>query len=157
MLIFSFYPFIFPNNIFKPIYGVYGYSFLCFIIIGKRIQFEEWALQVTFAYYISIIYIHAVFLGGFKYYKYFRYSKLIYIINLLLIFIFWIGGIYINIRFIGESIRWPYLFFTPIFVIIPIILKIIVIFRTYIDQDKVEREALIDENVQNLNIILQEK
>ena len=155
MLIFTLYPFIFPNNIFKPIYGVHGYSFLCFIIIGKRIQFEEWALQITYGYYVSIISFHAIFLGGFKYYKNFRYSKLIYIINLLLVFLDWIGGIYLNIRFIGESISWPYLFFTPIFVIIPVALKFIILFRTYIDQDKVQ--TLIDERAQNLNIILQEK
>ena len=37
MLLFTLYPLIFPNNIFKPIYGVYGYSYLVFIIIGKRI------------------------------------------------------------------------------------------------------------------------
>ena len=154
MLIFTLYPFIFPNNIFQPIYGVYGYSFLCFIIIGKRIQFEEWALQITFGYYISVIFIHAVFLGGFKYYKYFRHSKLIYIINLLFVFIFWIGGIYLNIRFIGESISWPYLFFTPIFVIIPIVLKIIIFFGTYIDQEQVQ--TLVYEKGQNLNIILKE-
>lgn len=133
MLFFILYPLVFPNNIFKQIYGVNGYSFFVFIVIGNRIQYDEWALQVTFSYYFSIIFIHTIFLSGYKYYSYFKCNRIIYIINSLLVFIFWIGGIYINIRFIGESIWWPYLFFTPIFVIIPIFLKYIIFFRTYID------------------------
>ena len=149
MLIFTIYPLIFPNNIFKPIYGVHGYSFFCFIVIGNRIQFEEWALQMTFGYYLSIIYIHAVYLGGMKYYKNNKHSQLIYITNLSLIFLFWIGGIFLNIRFIGESIWWPYLFLTPIFVIIPVILKVIILYKTYIETDK-ELETKEDEDSQNL-------
>ena len=144
MLFFTLYPLIFPNNIFKPIYGVYGYSYLVFIIIGKRIQYDEWALQITFAYYISIIFIHATFLGGYKYYHFYKYNRLILVINLFLVFLFWIGGIYINIRFVGESIWWPYLFLTPIFVIIPIILKYIILFKTYIDKTKIYQN-LVDE------------
>jgi len=136
MIFFTLYPLVFPNNIFKQINGVNGYSFLVFIVIGNRIQYDEWALQVTFAYYFSIIYIHTIFLSGYKYYSYFKCNRIIYIINSLLVFVFWVGGIYINIRFIGESIWWPYLFFTPIFVIIPIFLKYIIFFRTYIDTNK---------------------
>ena len=153
VIIFTIYPLIFPNNVFKPIYGVYGYSFLCFIVIGKRIQYDEWALQITFAYYLSIIFIHVVFLGGFKYYYFFKYNKLIYSINLFLLFAFWVGGIYINIRFVGESIWWPYLFFTPIFVIIPLILKYIILFKTYIDKDKLYQK-LAEEKSPNLKIIV---
>ena len=56
MVFFTLYPLIFPNNIFKPINGVYGYSFFVFIVIGKRIQYDEWALQITFGYYLTIIF-----------------------------------------------------------------------------------------------------
>lgn len=133
MFIASLYPLVFPNHIFKPIYGVYGYSFLCFIVlIGKRIQFEEWALQMTFCYYLVVILINAIYLGGVKYHKKYKKGKLIFYINLFLTFSFWGGGIYINIRFVGESIWWPYLFLTPIYVIIPIILKFIIHFKTVI-------------------------
>jgi hypothetical protein len=134
MFIAAFYPMVFPNHLFKPIYGIYGYSFLCFIVIGTRIQFEEWALQMTYSYYLVIILINAVYLGGVKYYKKFNNGNIVFLINLFLTFVFWSGGIYINIRFVGESIWWPYLFLTPIYVIIPIILKIIIHFYTYIDQ-----------------------
>ena len=144
MLLFTLYPLIFPTNIFKPIYGIYGYSFLVFIVIGKRIQYDEWALQITFSYYISIIFIHAVFLGGYKYYNFYKYNRLILAFNLLLVLLFWIGGIYINIRFVGESIWWPYLFLTPTFVIIPIILKYIILFNTYINKEKIYQN-LVDE------------
>ena len=139
MLFFTLYPLIFPNNIFKPINGVYGYSFFVFIVIGKRIQYDEWALQITFGYYLTIIFFHVIFLSGYKYYNNYEYNRLLFSINLLSIFIFWIGGIYLNIRFIGESIWWPYLFFTPVFVVIPIILKYIVFFKTYIDNTNINK------------------
>ena len=142
VIIFTIYPLIFPTNIFKPIYGVYGYAFLCFIVIGKRIQYDEWALQITFAYYLSIIFIHVIFLGGFKYYYFFKYNKLIYIINLFFVFAFWVGGIFINIRFVGESIDSLYLFLTPVFAIIPIILLYIILFKTYIDKDKLYKKLI---------------
>ena len=135
IIVFTIYPLIFPNNIFKPFYGVYGYSFLCFIVIGKRIQFDEWALQITFAYYLSVVFIHVIYLGGLKYYSHNKHRKMIYAINLSLVFLFWCGGLYLNIGFIGETISWPYLFLTPIFVIIPMILKYIIFFDTYIDEE----------------------
>jgi len=59
----------------------------------------------------------------------------------MLKFIFYIGAIYLNIRFVGESIWWPYLFLTPIYVIIPLILKYIIHFKTYIiPNDKIIKE-----------------
>ena len=149
MLIFTLYPLIFPINIFKPVYGVHGYAFFCFIIIGNRIQFEESALQFTFGYYLSIIFIHVVYLSGMKYYKSYKYGRLINIINLTLMFLFWIGAIFLNIRFIGECIWWPFLFLTPIYAIIPVILKIIIFCKTYIDTDK-EETIPEDEDYQNL-------
>ena len=135
IIVFTIYPLIFPNNIFKPFYGVYGYSFLCFVVIGKRIQFDEWALQITFAYYLSVVLIHVIYLGGLKYYSHNKHRKMIYAINLSLVFLFWGGGLYLNIGFIGETISWPYLFLTPTFVIIPMILKYIIFFNTYIDKE----------------------
>ena len=133
MFIAFLYPLILPNHIFKPYYGINGYSFLFFIVIlGKRIQFEEWALQMTFCYYLVVILINGIYLGGVKYHKNFQKGKIVFLINLFLTFSFWGGGIYINIRFVGESIWWPYLFLTPIYVIIPIILKIIIHFKTSI-------------------------
>lgn len=150
MFIAALYPVVFPNHLFKPIYGVNGYSFLCFIVIGTRIQFEEWALQMTYCYYLVVILINAIYLGGAKYYKKFKNGNLVFFINSFLTFAFWSGGIYINIRFVGESIWWPYLFLTPIYVIIPIILKIIIHFYTYVDQrGKILPSKLVEEKEDN--------
>ena len=157
MLIFTLYPLILPNHIFKPVYGVHGYSFFCFIVIGNRIQFEESALQFTFGYYLSIIYIHVVYLAGMKYYNSYRYSRLIYIINVSLIFLFWTGAIFLNIRFIGESIWWPYLFLTPIYAVIPIILKIIIFCKTYIDIDTDKGLEAINDDEDYQNLLKQNK
>ena len=67
-----------------------------------------------------------------------------------MMFLFWIEAIFLNIRFIGESIWWPFLFLTPIYAVIPVILKIIIFCKTYIDTDK-ELEAISeDEDYQNL-------
>ena len=133
MFIASLYSLILPNNVFKPIYGVYGFSFLCFIFIGTRIQYDEWALQITFGYYLAVIMMNAIYLGGFKYYnKDYKNGKLVHLINLFLNFGMWGGGIFLNIRFVGESIWWPYLFLTPIYVVIPIILKYIIHLKTTI-------------------------
>ena len=131
MFIFSLYPLIFPHYLFKPIYGLYGYSFACFIVIGHRIQFDEWALQMTFLYYLIIL-IHSIYLGGYKYYNFYFKGKIVYVVNLILKLGFCGAGIYLNIRFVGESIWWPYLFFTPIYVLIPIFLNYIIHFKTYI-------------------------
>ena len=83
-----------------------------FYVIGTRIQFEEWALQMTYSYYLVIILINTVYFGGVKYYKKFKNGNIVFFINLFFTFVFWSGGIYINIRFVGESIWWPYLFLT---------------------------------------------
>jgi len=159
IFLFALYPLIFPNNIFKPIYGVYGYSFLCFIFIGRRIQYDEWALQITFGYYLSIIFINAIYLGGLKYYNIYINGRLIYIINLILTYLFYFGAIYLNIRFVGESIWWPYLFLTPIYVIIPLILKYIIHFKTFIIQDSkyFEFQQLVSEKPNNPKIIKENK
>ena len=150
MLIASLYPLILPNNIFKPIYGLYGYSFLVFVVIGKRIGYDEWALQITFGYYLSIIMINAIYLGGMKYYNSeYKNGNLVHIINLFLNFALWCGGLFLNIRFVGESIWWPYLFFTPIFVIIPIILKLVIHLKTNIILDELSKyiplQSLLEE------------
>ena len=133
IFIFSLYPFFLPIHFFKPINGIYGFSFLYFIVIGDRIEFDEWVIQMTFCYYISVILINAIYLSGLKYYKTNTYGKYALYINFFLTLAFWSGGIYINIAFIGESIDWPFLLFTPIYIIIPIIIKIIIHFKTYID------------------------
>ena len=133
LFIFSLYPFFFPIHFFKPFYGIYGFSFLFFIVIGNRIEFDEWVMQMTFCYYLAVILINAIYLAGLKYYENYTYGKYAFFINIFLSLAFWSGGIYINIAFIGESIEWPFLFFTPIFIIIPIVIKIIIHFKTYID------------------------
>ena len=123
MIFFIIYPFILPNHVFKPIYGVKGFSFNVFIVIGKRIQFEDWALQMTYSYFIAIILPNVIFLSGLKFYK---NSKFLYWTNFAVTIYTWWKVNYINKRYVGESIWWPYLFLTPIYMVIPIIIKIII-------------------------------
>ena len=132
IFIFSLYPFFLPIHLYKSFYGIYGFSFLFFIVIGNRIEFDEWVMQMTICYYFAVISINAIYLAGLKYYKNYPYGKIAFSINLFLSIALWSGGIYINIAFIGESIDWPFLFFTPVFIIIPIIIKLIIHLKTYI-------------------------
>ena len=77
----------------------------------------------------------------------------------MLTYLFYIGAIYLNIRFVGESIWWPYLFITPIYVIIPLILKYIIHFKTFIIQDSkyFEFQQLVSEKPNNPKIIKENK
>ena len=77
--------------------------------------------------------------------KKYKNGIFVFFINLFFTFAFLSGGIYMNIRFVGESIWWPYLFLTPIYVIIPIILKIIIHFCTYIDHKGNFSSKLVEE------------
>ena len=154
MLLFIFYPLILPNHFFKPIYGLNGFSFNIFIVIGKRIQFEDWALLMTFSYLGSTILTNVIFLSGLYFYK---KSKFIYWINLTVTILAWLGVNFINIKYVGQSIWWPYLFLTPIYIIIPIIVKIIVHKYAYLEKDdnEINKETVVLTTVSNVTTLPQ--
>ena len=120
------YPLILPNYLFKNIYGMKGFSFNVFIVTGKRLQFEDWALQMTYVFYGGVALQNAFYLSGLKYYNKEKENKIIFWFNFLFTNSFYGFVQFINIRYVGESIKWPYLIVTPSFCIIWLIMKILI-------------------------------
>lgn len=116
-----FYPLILPNHFFKPIYGMHGYSFLCFIVIDQTIYYDEWALHMTLFYFLGVM-IPATILASS--YQLFLANSLVFYFNVF----FSAFGLFainvVNYRWAGESVTVQNLFISPTFVIIPIILYI---------------------------------
>ena len=125
----SFYPVFLPNNFFKNIYGIKGFSFNAFIVIGNRIQFDEWALIISFLFYILILLQDVLYLSCKKYY----YNLIIFLCNILSLLISFILIQYFNLRYLGESIQRQYLIITPSFCILWLIFKIIIFKFAYIE------------------------
>ena len=127
------YPLILPNHFFKNIYGMKGFSFNVFIVTGNRLQFEDWALQITYVFYGGVALQNAFYLSGLKYYNFkTKENIIIFWFNFLFTNILYGFVQFINIRYVGESIKWPYLFVTPSLSIIWIIMKILIHKYAYI-------------------------
>ena len=131
----SFYPVFFPNNFFKNIYGIKGFSFNAFIVIGNRIQFDEWALIISSLFYCFIILQDVLYLSCKKYYD----NLIIFSCNILSLFISFIIIQYFNLRYLGESIQRQYLIITPSFCILWLIFKIIIFKFAYIDHNNYQK------------------
>ena len=48
VFILALYPIFLPIHFFNPINGKFGFSFNVFIVIGTYIQYESWALQMSY-------------------------------------------------------------------------------------------------------------
>ena len=130
----SLYPLILPNHLYKNIYGMKGFSFNVFIVTGSRIQFEDWALQMTYVFYGGVALQNAFYLSGLKYYDFkTKDNIIIFCFNFLFTNAFYGFVQFINIRYVGESIKWPYLIVTPSFCIIWIMVKILIHKYAYIE------------------------
>ena len=78
---------------------------------------------MTFLYYIGVVYSHTIFLSGKKYYN--KNNIVIIVLNSLLCVTLYALAFVINFKPVNQSISFGYLFFTPGFIIIWIILFII--------------------------------
>ena len=128
------YPLLLPNHLFKNIYGMKGFSFNVFIVTGSRLQFEDWALQMTYVFYGGVALQNAFYLSALKYYDFkTKDNIIIFLFNFIFTNAFYGFVQFINIRYVGESIKWPYLIITPSFCIIWIIIKILIHKYAYIE------------------------
>ena len=118
MLFFVLYPLFMPNHIFKPIYGHFGYSFMCFVNIGGHLLYDEWAIHMSF-FYLALFPTPATIL--FANTKFFKRSWA-YWVSLAISIITCTGSQIINYRWIGEAVVVPLLFLNPTFVICPLIM-----------------------------------
>ena len=84
--------------------------------------YEHWALQMTFIFYVGIIFPFVFFISGKKYYE--KGSIIIIRINIVTALVFFTIAFIFNFKAVCQSISLGYLFFTPAYIIIWIILLI---------------------------------
>ena len=119
------YPLILPVHFMKSIKGKIGYSFLVFVYLDNKFNYEHWAVQFTLIYYLTTLLPFILFASGKKFYN--KKNKFILIINSILFFGLIIISMYINFVIINQSISLVYLFFSTAFIFVFIILLILFI------------------------------
>ena len=119
------YPMILPIHFALNFEGIIGYSFLVFYVTKSNVIYEHWALQMSFFFYAGIIFPYILFISAKKYYE--KKSKIIIVINSIITLGLFIMAFIINFITLNQSIPLGYLFFTPAFIIIWILLLIFLI------------------------------
>ena len=109
----------------KSIKGKIGYSFLVFVYLDNKFNYEHWAVQFTLIYYLTTLLPFILFASGKKFYN--KKNKIILVINSILFFGLIIISMYINFVIINQSIDLVFLFFSTAFTIVFIFLLILFI------------------------------
>jgi len=115
------YPLILPIHFMQNFDGVIGYAFLVFVVTKLKVFYEHWALHITFIYYAAVIFPYVLFTSGKLYHK----KILIMIINIVVCLGLTLIGFIVNFITLNQSISFGFLFITPGFIIIWIILLIL--------------------------------
>ena len=124
------YPIILPVYFFDRIYGQISFAFNVFVVIGNSIQYENWSMEITYSFYLVIIFPIVFFSTIINYQK----KKLIYIINCIICLILIIFGFLFNFTLLAQSTSFEYLFITPYFVFL--VLSVIIIIRFNFTENK---------------------
>jgi hypothetical protein len=117
------WPLILPMHFFKPIHGVHGWSFLCFVLVGKHILYDEWAVHMCVFYLFLVIVPGVQFASSIALLE--SRPPLFYFIWVKTL-VWWGGLCMINYRWVGESVVWPLLFVNPTFVLVPFFIQYLV-------------------------------
>jgi hypothetical protein len=140
----SLYPIFLPIHIFNRINGHIGFAFNVFIVIGSYMQYEHWAMEITYSFYLFIIFPSIFYLTGMKYYS---KIKSLYYINIIFNIFFLLGGFIINFTLLGQSTSFEYLFIGPYFILL-ILVKLIVHIFSYVQKpikkSEIEEVELIE-------------
>ena len=114
----SLYPLVLPVHFFNKINKKIGFMFNVFIVIGSNTRYEHSALEITFLFYLVLIYPNVLLVSGLKYYE----SLLIIYINVYIFFVCFIFNIWINFLLLIGSLSLGYLFFSTGYVICSILI-----------------------------------
>ena len=136
IFIISLYPIILPLHIFQKINGKIGFAFNVFIVIGSYIQYEHWAMEITYSFYLFIIIPSVFYVTSINYSK---KKRMIYFTNLIFNIFFLLLALMINFTILAQSIPFEYLFIGPYFVLL-LAIKIIVHKYSYIEKPIKENE-----------------
>ena len=109
----------------ESINGKIGYTFLAFVYIDGKVNYDHWAIQMTFVYYVVTLFPFILFASGKKFYN--KNNIIIIIINCLFSLALMIVSIYFNFRTVGQSISLVFLYFSTAYVYVLVILLIIFI------------------------------
>lgn len=110
----SIYPLILPLHFFETINGKPGFILNVFVVIGYTIRYNHISLQMTYNYYLLVIYPFVVFLSGIKYYNKQKHIKTInYIMTVIL---FFLASIF-NFFTMAQSLSLIFLFFSTGYII----------------------------------------
>ena len=136
IFIISLYPIILPLHIFQKINGKIGFAFNVFIVIGSYIQYEHWAMEITYSFYLFIIIPSVFYVTSINYSK---KKRIIYFTNLIFNIFFLLLALMINFTILAQSIPIEYLFIGPYFFLL-LAIKIIVHKYSYIEKPIKENE-----------------
>ena len=114
------YPLFLPLHFFKPICGMFGFAWLCFIFIGKSMLFDEWALHMTFFYEVVVVMPFLIAMSCWPLHR----KTFVFKINYAIAIVLHIGICIINYRWVGESVTVVNLFLNPSFTMMPIALHL---------------------------------
>ena len=141
IILFSIYPLILPLHIFDRIDGKFGFQFNVFIVLGTYIQYEHWALDITYYYYLCIIFPNLFHLTSFEQYPKKENNENvqnIYYFNMLLNLVGLFFILLINFGTMIEATSLIYLVFSPYIAIFTIIK--IIIYKYYYVEVETEKE-----------------
>ena len=130
------YPIFFPLYFFDRIYNKISFAFNVFIVIGNSIQYENWAMEITYSYYLFIIFPIMFYLSSISYKK----SKIIFIINIIICGILLLFGLIFIFIILAQSTTFEYLFFNPYFILFVISVIIIIKFSFIQSNEKIKEE-----------------
>ena len=125
LCIFFIYPLVLPLHFMESINGKVGYTFFVFVYIDGKVNYDHWAIQMTFVYYLATLFPFILFASGKKFYN--KNNIIIIIINCLLSLALMVYSIYFNFRKVSQSISFAFLFFSTAYIDVFVILLIIFI------------------------------
>ena len=128
------YPLVLPLHFMESINGKIGYTFLAFVFIDGKVNYDHWAIQMTLVYYAVTLFPFILLTSGKKFYN--KDNIIIIIINCLFSSVVIIVSIYFNFRTVSQSISFAFLFFSTAYVYILVILLIIFIVSFFIKYKK---------------------
>ena len=132
----SLYPIFLPIYFFDKINGRISFAFNVFIVIGNSIQYENWAMEITYSYYLFIIFPIIFFFSSISYKK----IKLIFIKNCIISVFLILNGFLFTFTLLAQSTSFEYLFFSPYFIILFLSALSIIIFSFLKPKKKEEKE-----------------
>ena len=148
LCIFFIYPLVLPLHFMESINGKVGYTFFVFVYIDGKVNYDHWAIQMTFVYYLATLFPFILFASGKKFYN--KNNIIIIIINCLLSLALMVYSIYFNFRKVSESISFVFLFFSTAYIYVVVILLIIFIISFCREYNKNKETPFIEAFEKNL-------